>query len=26
VFVCFNKVVNLKDPIPAPAPAGTPGA
>jgi branched-chain amino acid transport system substrate-binding protein len=26
VFVCFNKVVNLKNPIPAPAPAGTPGA
>jgi branched-chain amino acid transport system substrate-binding protein len=26
VFVCFNKVVNLKNPIPATAPAGTPGA
>jgi branched-chain amino acid transport system substrate-binding protein len=26
VFVCFNKVVNLKNPATAPAPAGTPGA
>jgi hypothetical protein len=26
VFVCFNKKVNLKDPIPVTPPPGTPGA